>query len=284
MTWNLPDFKRRAAAQKAEALLRRYGVEEPEHIRVEDMAEDMGIPVIEGSLSGAAARLTLLQGRAVIRVNQSDYGKPRARFSIGHELGHRELHPEKLIQVCSDTDLNAVHGSRPNEIAANIFAANLLLPAFLLGPMIRRVPVGWQFIREIAGRFNSSLQSSVIRCVELSDKPCAVVFCAPRQVKWSATSPTWRGRLIWDGPPDRRSQVARALRDGLRPEEPEDHETAEVWLDRERGLPRGVELWEHALPFSDLSGALVLLWQDGMDDDGERDDEEEDDAEDVPRF
>lgn len=281
MTWGIPDFLKRHAVDKAEALLRQHGVEAPEHIRLEDMAEVLKIPLVVGSLSGAAARLTLRDGRAVIRINERDVDTPRARFHVGHEFGHLHLHPEKLATVCTEQDLRAVHSSQRNEIAANVFAANLLLPSFLAKPLVRRVEMGWNSILNLASRFRTSKEATAIRWVELTEQPCAVVCCTRSAVRWCVTSKSWRGRFLREGPLDRRSQVARLLARRSYAEEPEDLDAADIWLDRDHGIPNGLEIWEHARPFSTFDGALVLLWQVGDRDD---DEDEGDLEEEEPTF
>jgi len=109
---------------------------------VEDMSAAPGAPPLAGgqSLSGL-----LLPARGEIWVNADEARRwpPRRRFTIGHELGHWELHRDgQRALFCRRTKVDetvpAPPAPSPEPVDADIeeeasrFAAALLMPAWLL--------------------------------------------------------------------------------------------------------------------------------------------------------
>lgn len=66
------------------------------------------------------------------RVNgHPDGSHRRQRFSLGHEPGHRERHRGQIL-MCQSDDVGGNNRRAPKEAAADRFAADLLMPGFLL--------------------------------------------------------------------------------------------------------------------------------------------------------
>ena len=57
------------AEQKASGIIDRYGITSPEHIRLEDIAFDLGVRIVERPLTGAAASLVRWGRYGTIRVS-----------------------------------------------------------------------------------------------------------------------------------------------------------------------------------------------------------------------
>lgn len=108
------------------------------HVRlVEDLSTAPGAPETDGNLSGL-----LLTGPGEIWVNKEEALRwpGRKRFTIGHELGHWELHrtgqQSLFCRTASIDDKESAEATtRPaipvTEEEANAFAAALLMPAEL---------------------------------------------------------------------------------------------------------------------------------------------------------
>ncbi len=112
---------------------------------------------------------------------------PRTRFSIAHELGHfyLERHNEYLRKG------GRKHGSKGEfsndyitEREADSFAANLLMPGFLIEELVNEGELSIDRIEELAGTFKTSLLSTARRAVAVSDFPCAVVGISDGAVGW----------------------------------------------------------------------------------------------------
>ena len=125
-----------------ERLLAHNGVKSAP-VPVEDIAQALGIEVrhtpAEEHLSGFLVRAPGT-GRAIMGINKNQHPN-RRRFSIAHEIGHFLLHPGQDIYVDerSESGLtvnlrgeDASAGTNPEEIEANMFAAELLMPIALL--------------------------------------------------------------------------------------------------------------------------------------------------------
>lgn len=118
---------------------------------------------------------------------------PRVRFSVAHELGHYYLEPHHAYLRRGGRS----HKSRGEfvndaniEREADAFAAGLLLPRKLVRPLLNEDQVSLAVIEELAGKFETSLVSTALRCVELSDFPCAVAGLRNGVVAWCVTSPS----------------------------------------------------------------------------------------------
>ncbi len=107
-------------------------------VPVERIAESLGLRIkrqaTDEDLSGFILR-DPKGGRSVIGVNKAHHHN-RQRFTIAHELGHYLLHEGSLVHVDRERAFKvnlrgdeASKGSDASEKEANLFAAELLMPA-----------------------------------------------------------------------------------------------------------------------------------------------------------
>lgn len=117
-------------------------------VPVEKIAQSLGVEIrkspAEETLSGFILRDSRT-GKATIGVNSSQH-RNRQRFTIGHELGHYFLHPGHSVHVDENSmagfkvswrNTESSEGTNVEEIEANIFAAELLMPAAFLREDLR---------------------------------------------------------------------------------------------------------------------------------------------------
>jgi hypothetical protein len=116
---------------------------------------------------------------------------PRTRFSIAHELGHFYLDRHHAYLRRGGTP----HGSRSEfasdimiEREADAFAAALLMPVSLIGPLVNDDELTLDRVEELAGSFQTSRVSTAIRAVQVSDFPAAVVGLRNGAVAWTFQS------------------------------------------------------------------------------------------------
>lgn len=111
-------------------ILAHFGVDKPP-IDVEGLAESMGVVIRRFTeprdFSGALDRR---ETPPVIWLRATDW-EVRQRFTIGHELGHLVLHEERVLW--RDT----TYLGDPQEIEANQFAAELLMPGHMVRILAR---------------------------------------------------------------------------------------------------------------------------------------------------
>jgi Zn-dependent peptidase ImmA (M78 family) len=162
------------AEQAAIALLERSGVTAPP-VPVERIARQLGIELryepLAGDLSGALYRAA--DGRTVIGINDW-HAEVRQRFTIAHELGHQQLHPDVLyVDGLVKRDGESSLAINAHEVEANAFAAELLMPRQLvLNELELLVPQSGspepkRLIRRLAQRFEVSDQAMQFRLVNL---------------------------------------------------------------------------------------------------------------------
>jgi len=109
-------------------------------------------------------------GTAVIGVN-SLHAETRQRFTIGHELGHLVLnhkentHVDARIPIAFRDELSK-QAIDPDEIEANQFAAEVLMPSELLRKDLHDMKLDIEDekqIRELAKKYNVSMHAMTIR-------------------------------------------------------------------------------------------------------------------------
>lgn len=129
-----------AARDAAQRLLRRHGLGNEPPIPVVGLANDLGLKVFRAPAtdSDVSGMLVPEDGTYVIYVNAAD-APVRRRFTIAHEIGHWELHRDQVGEGLVDRrehlelpTFQRAGAGTAQERAANAFAAELLMPAWLV--------------------------------------------------------------------------------------------------------------------------------------------------------
>ena len=159
------------AKDLARQLLDTVGYEMP--VDAARIAENRGLVIrsqpLEDTVSGM---LVIKDGRTIIGINESHHPN-RQRFSIAHELGHYLLHREQssvFIDAVYYRDQTSSEGSRAQEIEANAFAAELLMPERVVREHFERQDMDMVddvAIRRLASRWEVSAQALTIRLTSL---------------------------------------------------------------------------------------------------------------------
>ena len=177
---------RTRAEAAASSLLRRYGYSAPEELILEDLAFALGVEVRRRPMDNVEGCLYRYGNRGIIQINCRAIPN-RQRFSLAHEIGHWELHPELRQKLCTADNMTDYFRSS-EEIEANHFAASLLLPRqWIPDQLLNRDPSFTQ-IKILANRLRVSLACSARRFVELTSQPVALVFSRDGIVDWSVAS------------------------------------------------------------------------------------------------
>jgi len=171
----------------AERIVKHLGITKPDEIDLEAIAWTQGVRVKFKPLVGCEARIVGFGDKAIATINNT--GRPqRQRFSIAHELGHWFWHKGKLL-VCR-VEEHAINSAGPNfEKTANEFASDLLMPTFILDPIIRgRRFFNFNLVDEISEIFRVSRTSAAIRLIKTNNWPCILVNHAGGKRIWFARS------------------------------------------------------------------------------------------------
>jgi len=138
---------------------------------------------------------------------------PRTRFSIAHELGHYFLDEHRTFLLRTGKthpSKGEFLSDRTIETEADAFAAGLLMPSDLLGPLVNRGDLTFSQIEEWANTFMTSVTSTARRSIELSDFPCALIGVREGRVAF-----TFHSQALIEGgcyPRPRGSDLPRAAR------------------------------------------------------------------------
>ena len=108
------------------------------------------------------------------------------RFSIAHELGHYFLegHIDHILPNKDDSHESSAgfHSDDFYEREADYFASGLLMPSFLITPIIKNTDIGFPTIEKIAESSKTSLTSSAIRYTQLSKDAIAIIISKKERV------------------------------------------------------------------------------------------------------
>lgn len=245
-----------AASERAKRLLRDLKIDRPELlVYLKEICCERGVYVREHPLEASEARLTVSGDRGIITVHPRDDFASRTRFSIAHELGHFELHRQSV--ACSKRALNDWRTGQ--EIEANEFASELLMPEEFIRAEIAASRPGFRALERLAERYQTSLFATTRRFIELTDEPCAAVF-----YRNGVISHSWRSRPFaasgyqLEGTIDRYSFAHDALSGDGAPTQMREVD-ARAWLEVPQRLgPRTI--LEQARFFPGLDIGMSILW------------------------
>lgn len=232
----------------AERLLQTLGVTEPREIDLEAIAFFVGARIRYRQLEGCEARIIGYNETAIITVN-SRSSLRRKRFSVAHELGHWQHHRGRCLVCRAEESLPG--GLLDPERIANGYAADLLMPNYLFGPMVRQqAKITLATASVLADAFETSLQATAIRLVQGDHTPAILVCHGPNGRKWFARAPSvpkkWFPRDSLDA-----ESSAFEVQFGGKPNSPVPQLIgADAWFDR----------WE-----AEKFGVLEQTWRTGSD-------------------
>ena len=159
--------------RKAEQLLADAGLDTT-LVPVEQVAAHLGITVEFAELGEECSGVLVRNGsRAVIGVNQ-DHHPNRQRFSIAHEIAHFVLHKGDTYidkgYLVHFRDQESGSGTKQEEMAANAFAAALLMPAKWVQEAFKQQPfdlIEDDGLEPLAREFKVSPQAMTYRLMNL---------------------------------------------------------------------------------------------------------------------
>ena len=246
-----------------ELVLVGLGITEPGEIDLDAIAWTLGVRVKYRPLDGCEARIIGNGDQAIITVNSRSNAR-RQRFSVGHELGHWQFHRGRLLACHADQIGGVSERQSPQERSADIYAANLLMPNYLLQPLARTYArLTFQAIKEIADQFDTSLTSTAIRLVEGRHSPSILICHGSQGRKWFVRSPEVPDRWF----PRRDLDAESFAFDILFGGKPDDRGPrkigADAWFDRP-GADRYDVTEQTMRTAQDEILTLVLVSDDGM--------------------
>jgi hypothetical protein len=172
------------APNAAEKLLIELGVSEPEDLDLDAIAWHAGVKVKYRCLDGCEARIVGHNDRAIVTVHDGLHER-RRRFSVGHELGHWHYHRGRSF-ICRAEDIGSERqNTPPEEREADHYAADLLLPWFLLRPLVRQSKSpSFELTKQLGELFKTSLTATAIRLVDANTFPILLICHTKEGRKW----------------------------------------------------------------------------------------------------
>ncbi len=250
--------RRLLAEARAQKLLDRFGLNRPSEIILEDIAYALGIEISTRALTGADAHLVRVGNKGGITISDRILEPGRRRFAIAHEIGHWELHSDRTqLFLCSAEDMRDYQVS-PEEIEANIFASELLMPMRMMLPQHRKGAPSLRIAEEIAERFAVSLTAATLRYVAKFKHPLMVVFSSKGTVTWWRRNEEQMEGLFLEQAQAVTEESRAAGRNNDHGWVPVPWEAWFAHLD-----PRTGKLYEQARYFETYDVSLSLLWFDG---------------------
>ena len=173
-----PDLKR--ARNAATELLRECQISKAP-VPIERIIKAQGIVLQYAPLEEAISGMAYIKdGLSMIGVNALHHPN-RQRFSLAHELGHHALHRSEITDVVHvDTGLRvllrddlASQGVDANEIEANAFASELLMPRDFLVDTLKESSIDMDDdaqIEDLAKKFKVSASALRYRLARLMDE------------------------------------------------------------------------------------------------------------------
>jgi hypothetical protein len=255
----MPPIRREIARVHARALIHKLGIAEAAEIEVELIAAHEGAYVRFQALSGADGTIVIAGQRAVITVRNTIAYEGQKRFVIAHELGHFRLHPNtrQFEEVTIPQINNFSPKQQAEELEANLFAAELLMPESLFKPRVASMDPTFVSFRQLAQDFRTTLTSAAVQFVLNTREECPLISSSARRRGWLIASPGFSFRVAED---ERIHGLSCAAEVGpMREFTSGDDIPAEAWLEGFRGNHKAV-VREEARYFSRLNKILSIVW------------------------
>lgn len=175
MSNNIKQFIEKEAIQ----IRQDYDFLDPE-IDLFRLGEELGIEIKTQSQTshGISGALIRSGNNFMIYYASSINNIPYQRFSIGHEFGHYFLpeHPENILKNDAHFSSAGTGSKDKYEREADYFSTCLLMPKFIFEQEMYKYNDGMEAIKSLASIFNTSLTSTAIRYIELTEAPAMLVI------------------------------------------------------------------------------------------------------------
>jgi Zn-dependent peptidase ImmA (M78 family) len=254
------------ATQAALKVLDYCGLDSPLELSLEEIALARGVTSVQPvKIDGAQGRITWDDEDAIISYDSKIELEGKRRFVIAHELGHFELHKGLLngIHVDTEKSLNEWFATGSHETEANLFAAELLMPAPLFIEQAGKKRFDFNLIKTLSSAFKTSFTATILRYKDLGDYPLAVIYCEKKRVKWRFFTNDFCLQYLPQGMEVPINTVAIDFFDGDQlPDEPEVID-AEAWFEQDFNLKyhRRKRFYEQCFRIG-KDGVLSCIWND----------------------
>lgn len=178
-------FKFTKAELVAKKVLNECGLDSPTELPMNEIILGRKAFYEEVPLHGKEGEIVSVGNKSIIQVNSNIQFEAKKRFAAAHELGHYEMH-RNLRPIFSDTeeDLMNWYKAGPQEVEANEFAAEFLMPSEKFHKECERKKFGPDVIAHLANYFLVSKTAAILRFVKRGNHPVFIVYCKDNKMKW----------------------------------------------------------------------------------------------------
>jgi Zn-dependent peptidase ImmA (M78 family) len=168
----------------AERRLQDLGISSPSEIDVESISMDAGMRVEYEHLDGCEAMLIGVGSRAIATIKPSA-SRGRQRYSVGHELGHWEMHRGKSFRCRVDDPDRNFASDKSLEKEADSYSAGLLMPLYMFGPAVTALgDLGFPQLEELATVFDTSVLATSMRLADMDSLPVILACYSDSGLRW----------------------------------------------------------------------------------------------------
>jgi hypothetical protein len=198
-----------------------------------------------------------LKGIVAIRRDVREDG--RKRFTFCHEVGHFILPGHGTADcICLSEEVESWRKNMPEqELAANQFAAELLLPYREVESFVKKTDLTINLAKKVSSEFEASLTAATLKCVDVTTERCAVAFSVAGSIKWFRRNENFHYFVRVNQKVSDESYAAQ-LFSGARIDEPFGAVPAEAWLEAEN-LPSDARIWEDSILMPYYNSAITIL-------------------------
>lgn len=254
------------AIKATQNLLFECGLDSPLELPIEDIARARGVAEVQAiPINGAQGRIIFDGTEAIISYDNGINHEGKRRFVIAHELGHYELHRDRLDRIHTDNEqtLNEWYAKGDHEKEANEFASELLMPSKHFIDLVKGKYFNFGLIKNIAENLQVSITSALLKYRHLGDFPIAIIFCDEEKIRWTAFSDDFVLKFIRIGSNVPVNSVAYNFYNGDElPDEPEPVDPLE-WFAEDFKLKhyKDNNFYEQCIRIGN-QGVLSCIWND----------------------
>lgn len=188
---------------RANSFLNDLKIKNLRGVEIEDLIALKGIFFEEADFSSCQANILSTKNFSKISINSGLNNYSQRRFALAHELGHYIMHRGEGNKFFSDNEDDFVkyHQKGDQEVEANEFAAELLMPRNQFTGFTSDTKFNTELIIKTANHFESSITSTSIKYADVGHEPIAMIYTKKGVVKWKRINNSFPFTFIRNGQP-----------------------------------------------------------------------------------
>lgn len=257
---------------EAKKLLADFGFDEIGDYPLDLFVSGLGGILIEEPLTNCDGRIVFGNTKTLIKINSGIPHEQRKRFAIAHEIGHLLMHKNMDLPEDTRSSFNIIEGMENHlrfgqqELEANEFASELLMPTNLFIKEAKGSPFSPQLLRDLATRFNTSLTATAFKYMQCDLHPIFLAMSENGRVRYWKKSDSMYVRvpnLTRLAPPT--DSVAAEYINGNYGFIYNNENKAQI-IDKSTwfniGATRDTPFYEYCIPTKTYKTVLSIVWED----------------------